>query len=309
MKNLKKILALVAAMSLMACSFASCGSDDNDDDSSSKKSSSSDKDDDDEDEDEDDDDSKKSKKDKDEDEEDADDKSKDDEDEDDADDKSKDDEDEDDEDDKSKDDEDEDDSKKKNDDDDTAVSLSDGDIDKDLLGSWYGDSTGVGMGFLFRDDANIDLFMDMSSQIYFEGEKLYFAGTETPDDAITFDGKSLSVNVSGTEIMTLDKIEDIDGSDYYGEYELKSGMLMDSIPETGSDEGIHIIFDDGISVCSYLGVMQYSAKDGKMTLIDHSGMLTGSEGETEEATYEISGDTLSLTAEGETLEMSRWDFK
>ena len=307
MKNLKKILALVAAMSLMACSFVSCGSDDNDDDSSSKKSSASDeKDDDDDDKDDDEDDekdSKKSKKDKDEDEDD--DKSKDDEDEDD--DKSKDDEDEDD--DKSKDEDEDDDKKKKDDDDDTAVSIADGKIDKDLLGSWYGDSTGVGLGFLFRDDASIDLFMDMSSQIYFEGEKLYFAGTETPDDAITFDGKSLSVNVSGTEIMTLDKIEDIDGSDYYGEYELTGGMLLNSIPETGSDEGIHIIFDDGISVCSYLGVMQYSAEDGEMTLIDHSGMLTGSEGETEEATYEISGDTLSLTAEGETLEMSRWDFQ
>lgn len=293
MKNLKKILALVAAMSLMACSFVSCGSDDNDDDTSSKSSASDEKDDEDDDSDKDDDEDSKSKKNKDKDK-----------DEDEDDDKDKDSEDDDD---KDKDDEDGD-KDKEDKDDKKSASAADGEIDEELLGAWYGDSTGIGLGFNFKDDSTVDLFMDMSSQIYFEGENLYFAGTETPEDAITFDGKSLSVNVSGTEIMTLEKIDDIAGSDYYGEYELTGGMLLDSIPETSSDEGIHIIFDDGKSVCSYMSVMQYSAKDGEMTLTDHSGMLTGTSGETEDATYSISGDTLSLTSEGETLEMSRWDL-
>ncbi len=184
-----------------------------------------------------------------------------------------------------------------------ASGSSSGKSDKELLGSWYSDDDGV--GFKFNDDGTLDLLVDLSSEIYFSGDTLYFESTATPAEDVTFDGTTLSINISGTEIMTMDKIEDGEGSDYYGKYVLTGGMLYTSLPETS--DSIYLDLGDNLSVCSYGKVMTYTAEDGSFELTDNLGLLS-TKGDTKSGTYSLSGDKLTLEIDGEELEMSRFDF-
>ena len=184
-----------------------------------------------------------------------------------------------------------------------ASGSSSGKSDKELLGSWYSDDDGV--GFKFNDDGTLDLLVDLSSEIYFSGDTLYFESTATPAEDVTFDGTTLSINISGTEIMTMDKIEDGEGSDYYGKYVLTGGMLYTSLPETS--DSIYLDLGDNLSVCSYGKVMTYTAEDGSFELTDNLGLLS-TKGDTKSGTYSLSGDKLTLEVDGEELEMSHFDF-
>jgi hypothetical protein len=128
---------------------------------------------------------------------------------------------------------------------------------------WYSDDKK--MGFSFNSDSSVDLFMDISEQVYFSGETLYFQDTAAPAESITLNGDELSINIGGTEIMTLQKKESREGSDYYGKYVLTGGMLYTSLPETS--DSIYLDLGDNLSVCSYGKVMTYTAEDGSFELI------------------------------------------
>ena len=185
-----------------------------------------------------------------------------------------------------------------------ASGSSSGKSDKELLGSWYSDDKK--MGFSFNSDSSVDLFMDISEQIYFSGETLYFQDTAAPAESITLNGDELSINIGGTEIMTLQKKESREGSDYYGEYAVKSGMLYKSLPESSGD--ILLTLTDGASVCTYAGVMTYSLDGSTMKLTDSLGLF-GEKDKEESVNYEVSGDELTLDSDGEKIVLKRWEQK
>lgn len=169
---------------------------------------------------------------------------------------------------------------------------------------WYSDDKK--MGFSFNSDSSVDLFMDISEQIYFSGETLYFQDTAAPAESITLNGDELSINIGGTEIMTLQKKESREGSDYYGEYAVKSGMLYNSLPESSGD--ILLTLTDGASVCTYAGVMTYSLDGSTMKLTDSLGLF-GEKDKEESVNYEVSGDELTLDSDGEKIVLKRWEQK
>lgn len=169
---------------------------------------------------------------------------------------------------------------------------------------WYSDDKK--MGFSFNSDSSVDLFMDISEQIYFSGETLYFQDTAAPAESITLNGDELSINIGGTEIMTLQKKESREGSDYYGEYAVKSGMLYNSLPESSGD--ILLTLTDGASVCTYAGVMTYSLDGSTMKLTDSLGLF-GEKDKEKSVNYEVSGDELTLDSDGEKIVLKRWEQK
>ncbi len=169
---------------------------------------------------------------------------------------------------------------------------------------WYSDDKK--MGFSFNSDSSVDLFMDISEQVYFSGETLYFQDTAAPAESITLNGDELSINIGGTEIMTLQKKESREGSDYYGEYAVKSGMLYNSLPESSGD--ILLTLTDGASVCTYAGVMTYSLDGSTMKLTDSLGLF-GEKDKEESVNYEVSGDELTLESDGEKIVLKRWEQK
>ncbi len=177
----------------------------------------------------------------------------------------------------------------------------------DLSGFWkYEDEYEVGY-LQFTEDQMI-VYFDMSGDMHFEDGEFWINGVEEEEGVAEIveevDGSELTIiakNYATDEevvFLVLEAAEGQDAEDFTGRY-----LLIDS---------------EDASIASYIGESDtyFYLKDDLMLigmaaeceLIDDQTLTMSFDGETEEMTYELDGDTLLLTDSfGDTIEVIRED--
>ncbi|MBP3250564.1 MAG: hypothetical protein J6M48_09470 [Ruminococcus sp.] len=298
---MKKLLAALLACMTITCAFVSCG-DSNESSKESKKSSSSSEKDDDKDDDEDDDEDESSEE----------------EDEDSKEEKKSSKKDKDDESSEESEDESSEEEKKS---DKKSKKKSDGGsaTSEDIAGDWYSEE--IGGCFSFHEDGNFSIKIDISDMMTIDEKGVAHMVGEDEDysDYCTYDGETLVFKVDMTpegqeptedtvfEMMTIKRKDGVNKDSAYGEYTLISGYIYDEFAEEVTDPGdkYSIIVGEN-ELWADVAMSTYTTQDGKVLLDGEALEYFGMDSEEDAAfEYEIDGDELKLTSEGETLVLER----
>lgn len=184
--------------------------------------------------------------------------------------------------------------------------------DDKLLGSWRIDSLsnsqGMTGGIKFEDNGKGSLFVDSSSILYFEDSGLNVGGTVLVEDYFIKTDKTLSINVSGQEMLKITKLDDKAG--YDGLYSLDGGLLYDGIVQGMAGNNIDanditIDFDGTHSEVTFNNLFTYEVSGKKLKLSDYSFLDNADKDGY--LKYEIKGDTLTLKGKDRSETLTKVD--
>jgi hypothetical protein len=168
-----------------------------------------------------------------------------------------------------------------------------GEVDKELLGKWTTKEGGFDGWYEYKEDGKGSVYLDSSSIIHFEGDKIYFQTTELGPDKYTFEDGKFSLNVNGRDILTMEKIEG--GNDTFdGKYNVTSGLLYDQYDKTYKNTDDYSFTFEADGKNSILGLnncFTYSADGEKIYIGEGSSLFNNKEFD-----YTIDGKKLTLKA-------------
>lgn len=191
-----------------------------------------------------------------------------------------------------------------------------GQVDPAVLGDWY--SEDLGGSFCFDDKNVVSMGMDYSSIMYFNADKELVmpdsSGTEI-SVPVDYDGSTLSVSYSddtegaSMELMTLVRTDAANPDSLDGNYELIDGELYDSlITALFSDTDTTISMAvSGENLYIKMTVCEYTADGEKLEMFGDGLSLFGIASQEEAVLdYTVSGDSLSMTdASGESMDFTK----
>ncbi len=189
----------------------------------------------------------------------------------------------------------------------------------DLTGDWYSEE--IGGCFSFHEDGNFSIKIDISDMMTIDEKGVAHMVGEDEDysDYCTYDGETLVFKVDMTpegqeptedtvfEMMTIKRKDGVNKDSAYGEYTLISGYIYDEFAEEVTDPGdkYSIIVGEN-ELWADVAMSTYTTQDGKVLLDGEALEYFGMDSEEDAAfEYEIDGDELKLTSEGETLVLER----
>ena len=166
-----------------------------------------------------------------------------------------------------------------------------GEIDEDILGKWETKEGSFSGWYEYKEDGNGSVYLDSSSIIHFEGDKIFFNTTELGPDKYTFKDGKFSLTVGSNDVLTMEKV-DGDGSKLDGEYKVTSGLLFDQYDKTyknTSDYAFHFIVDGKKSTICLVNCFTYSADGSKIYIGEGSSLFNNKEFD-----YTLDGKKLTL---------------
>lgn len=184
-----------------------------------------------------------------------------------------------------------------------------------IVGRWemsdFTDSEISVGGLEFKKDGKGSMYMDTSSILHADGKKIQVGESDQSfvfeEDYIDYDKKNLKIEISGQDMLTLERNDDKGSDDNYdGEYQLKSGVLYDTIvggiaKDAGkeADINVYITFDGSRSEVTFVDIFDYTAKKGKLEISGYASFIGGEEadGKPVSADYSIKGDTLTVVSD------------
>lgn len=188
----------------------------------------------------------------------------------------------------------------------------------DITGKWSIDSleddTLQNGGIIFQDGKG-SVYTDSSKILHFNDEGLELGNGESDSTIISKDyfkeeGKKLTVDLSGMELLVMTKLDDTEG--YDGTYSLEGGLLYEELSAEMSDGAeekpesvdISLKFDGESSEMLFNDLFNYEIKDGKLSFSGYSAIMgiTSDDGPYD---YKIDGDKLSITSQKKTETFTR----
>jgi len=180
-----------------------------------------------------------------------------------------------------------------------------------LAGSWKMEDEESGMELVMVfDDGKMDMEMDLSPALKFEGEDFVLSGENVGSDYVSFEDDNLVVDLQGMEVVNM-KCEEKTGDNYDGTYTDLGGMMFDSLGEEMGEEMMDyakVRIEDGSFILQFNDVCDYEIEDDDTVMLKNPpATLVGEDGKTEsEMTYKVDGDKLDLTSEdGETETLTK----
>ena len=180
-------------------------------------------------------------------------------------------------------------------------------LDPAIIGSWYSEMS----GYRFQEDRKVSLIMDMSDSVHFTKNGAFMQNVELVDGDVKVDGDKISISHKYDEfdevldIMTLERISGKSG-ETDGTYKMVSGsyikliagqlgMLPEEVTIEAAVEGEKF----NITVVDYC---DYEASKGVLEMFSAKMEYVDKTATSVKYTYEIDGDTLSLTYTGKSAE-------
>ena len=189
----------------------------------------------------------------------------------------------------------------------------------DISGKWAMENTGnetvENGGIIFSEDGKGSIYADSSKIMYFTDDGLSVGMgdnmTVLSNEYFKQDGKTLTVDIMGNELLVITKLDDTEG--YDGHYSLDGGTLYDGIIQGMSKDGeeevpenvdITLDFDGTHSEVIFNDLFTYQAKGNKLTLSGYSGLM-GMDEKEGTAEFKLDGDTLTITSSTKTETLTR----
>ena len=177
----------------------------------------------------------------------------------------------------------------------------------DITGKWSIDSLDnetIQNGGIIFSDGKGSVYTDSSKVLHFNDEGLAIGDNSTnmttlSKDYFKEDGKQLTIDISGMEMLVMTKI--VEGEGYDGTYSLDGGLFYDQIVEGMSkgdekmpeDIDISLVFDGDSSEVVFNDLFEYEVKGKEIKLTGYSAIMDiTNDGGTAE--YSIDGDKLTI---------------
>lgn len=181
------------------------------------------------------------------------------------------------------------------------ISISDEDrtTEGSVTGAWY--SVDDTYGFRFAEDGTGSVFVDATEMLHFTADGKFFVSTMTLEpENIQYDGTRLSVNVQGTDMLTMTRNDGSNPDSFDGEYTFESGAFYEGVVTSmGESFGVkpeeavvHAVVDGEKMFVEFAGLFSYSADDGSLAFegLESLGIPDGSA-----VLYKFSGNNLIFT--------------
>ncbi len=177
-----------------------------------------------------------------------------------------------------------------------------------ILGMWSMSDDEITMGFDFKDNGNLNMWIDITEIAHFTKDGNFVIDGEVMNsDFISYDGTTFSFNSNGQDLWTMTK-ESGSADSYDGEYKLVSGAMYDNIAlYDGVD--VYVIVSGETMLADYRNALTYTT-DGEAISITGLTKMDVIDVDTIDTTYEIKNDTLTLKDfdEGKSWVMTKFDL-
>ena len=188
----------------------------------------------------------------------------------------------------------------------TVETIAQSDVSEEsIIGKWFTKADDdTFMGFDFKENGNIDMFVDISELSHFTTDGKLVMQDVTFNSQ--FDGTILSVNVNGTDLMTMSKYDG--GTDTLnGTYNLLSGSLYDNMIQSGQSN-ISIIISGEKMYLDYPDMLTYKIDGNNISMSGFENL--DSDIDSVVSTYEIQGNQVTFSSFGddENLTMQRLEI-
>lgn len=188
----------------------------------------------------------------------------------------------------------------------TVETIAQSDVSEEsIIGKWFTKADDdTFMGFDFKENGNIDMFVDISELSHFTTDGKLVMQDVTFNSQ--FDGTILSVNVNGTDLMTMSKYDG--GTDTLnGTYNLLSGSLYDNMIQSGQSN-ISIIISGEKMYLDYQDMLTYKIDGNNISMSGFENL--DSDIDSVVSTYEIQGNQVTFSSFGddENLTMQRFEI-
>lgn len=156
-------------------------------------------------------------------------------------------------------------------------------------------------GFVFENDLTGGVLADASSMIHFTSDgELFMSSITVAADSVNYDGTTLSVNVEGTDMLTMKRNDASDPDSFDGEYTFVSGAFYDGMVSSMSESfgisdgeaSVYAIIEGEKMIVKFANLFTYTAEDGELTISGNFESLGIPDDSTIE--YKFSGDNLIL---------------
>lgn len=171
-----------------------------------------------------------------------------------------------------------------------------------LEGSWLmeDDEDGFDMAMTFSNGV-VGVEMDFSGVIHFSGKNAFLNGADFGADGTVFEDGKLTLTLQGTEVLTMTRTEG-EGDSLDGKYSEPGGIFLQGLGED-PDLETSVRIDGESFFIVYDNFCKYTIDEDKVILKDPPAIiLSGAKKDEAVMTYEIDGDTLSLTDENDTVQ-------
>lgn len=188
----------------------------------------------------------------------------------------------------------------------TVETIAQSDVSEEsIIGKWFtkaDDDTFI--GFDFKENGNIDMFVDISELSHFTTDGKLVMQDVTFNSQ--FDGTILSVNVNGTDLMTMSKYDG--GTDTLnGTYNLLSGSFYDNMIQSGQSN-ISIIISGEKMYLDYPDMLTYKIDGNNISMSGFKNL--DADIDSVVSTYEIQGNQVTFSSFGDdkNLTMQRFEI-
>ncbi|MDE6780061.1 MAG: hypothetical protein K2J40_01190 [Ruminococcus sp.] len=179
---------------------------------------------------------------------------------------------------------------------------------EDILGMWSMEDDGMTMGFDFKDNGSLTMWIDISEMIHFSTDGEFVVDGEAMDSSfISYDGTTFSFNVEGQDLWTMTRESGSDDS-FDGEYKLVSGVMYDSVAlADGAD--VYVTVSGEVLLADYRNALSYTINGDTITM-NGLEIFGYDKSDSADVKYEIKGDTLILKDfdEDSDWNMTRFDL-
>lgn len=161
--------------------------------------------------------------------------------------------------------------------------------EESITGMWYTEDDEAGMGFDFKKDGNIDMFVDLTDTSHFTSDGKFLMDSDILEPE--FDGKTLSVKLESADVLTMTK-ESGSTDSFDGVYTLVSGMMYDSMIANVNTSDLYMMVDGERMYIGYRNLLSYTTDDNSISI---SGMKNiGMDTDSFQSNYEIENNILVL---------------
>lgn len=182
-----------------------------------------------------------------------------------------------------------------------------------IIGAWYSvDST---YGFRFDENGTGGVFVDATEMLHFTDDGKFFISSMTLEpENIQYDGTTLSINMQGTDMLTMTRNDGSNPDSFDGEYTFASGAFYDGmVSSMGESFGVkpeeavvYAVVSGEEMFVEFAGLFSYSADNGSLAFegLETLGIPDGTA-----ILYEFAGNNLIITnGNDEEMVLEKIDF-
>ena len=180
-----------------------------------------------------------------------------------------------------------------------------------LIGKWYpteGDDDDKRQGIEFTEEGYISMIFDLSAQLCFRDDGLFYNDKVYPYDTIKWDGDVMTLTDDGKDLIIMTRTESMEGMN--GKYTVVGGeiytgfafilALLGAPPETTT---VTLDMNGEQTEMSLNNIMKYRVNGNKLEMmITYQGEEKSND---EPIEFSVEGDILTVISNGETSTMRR----